>query len=131
MYKAQYKANSASESWTTIGTYDSENKALSVAANKKHSGALMVRVIHKNGRVINRALQKLDDVFLNKAVQRHRKQKKLAGQLNELESGLDYKFTVYHKKNERDLISLLCDQYGSDKGGTKNSEHSCPWPLHT
>jgi hypothetical protein len=56
MYKAQYKANSAYEVWTNIGTYGSESEAMNVAMNvamkKKNSGALMVRVVDKNGSVV-------------------------------------------------------------------------------
>lgn len=131
MYKAQYKADKACESWTTIGTYGSQSEALNIAVKKKNSGALMVRVVEKDGSVIRRAIRKIDEVFLSKAIQRHRYEKKLAVQLNELESGLDYKFIVYHKKNERDLVSQLCDKYGSDKGGVKSSAHACPRPTHT
>ena len=52
MYKAQYKAKSAYEVWTNIGTYGSESEAINVAMKKKSSGALMVRVIDKNGSVV-------------------------------------------------------------------------------
>jgi hypothetical protein len=52
VYKAQYKANNAYESWTNIGTYSSESEALNVAMKKKNSGALMVRVMDKNGSVV-------------------------------------------------------------------------------
>jgi hypothetical protein len=52
MYKAQYKANNAYESWTNTGTYSSESEAMNVAIKKKNSGALMVRVIDKNGSVV-------------------------------------------------------------------------------
>jgi hypothetical protein len=45
MYKAQYKAKSAYEVWTNIGTYSSESEAM----KKKNSGVLMVRVVDKNG----------------------------------------------------------------------------------
>ena len=45
MYKAQYKAKSAYEVWTNIGTYSSESEAM----KKRNSGALMVRVVDKNG----------------------------------------------------------------------------------
>jgi hypothetical protein len=52
VYKAQYKAKNAYESWTNIGTYSSESEALNVAIKKKNSGALMVRVVDKNGSVV-------------------------------------------------------------------------------
>ena len=45
MYKAQYKAKSAYEVWTNIRTYSSESEAM----KKRNSGALMVRVVDKNG----------------------------------------------------------------------------------
>jgi len=52
VYKAQYKAKNAYEAWTNIGTYGSESEALNVAMKKKSSGALMVRVVDKNGSVV-------------------------------------------------------------------------------
>lgn len=52
MYKAQFKSKSPYESWTTLGTYGSEGQAVSSAMQKKKRGALMVRVIDKNGGVI-------------------------------------------------------------------------------
>jgi hypothetical protein len=52
MYKAQFKSKSPFESWTTIGTYGTEGPAVSSAMQKKKKGALMVRVIDKNGAVI-------------------------------------------------------------------------------
>lgn len=52
MYKAQFKSKSPYESWTTIGTYGSEAPAISAAMAKKNKGAILVRVIDKNGSVI-------------------------------------------------------------------------------
>lgn len=52
MYTTQYKTNNAHESWSTHGTYPSESEALNAAMQKKNSGALMVRVVDKNGRVV-------------------------------------------------------------------------------
>mgnify|MGYP005671647553 FL=1 len=52
MYKAQFKANTANEVWSNIGTYSSESQALNVAMKKKSSGALMVRVVDKNGNTV-------------------------------------------------------------------------------
>ncbi|NDE05068.1 MAG: hypothetical protein EB003_10525 [Flavobacteriia bacterium] len=39
MYKAQYKARNAYESWTGIGSYGSESEALNAAMRKKNAGA--------------------------------------------------------------------------------------------
>jgi hypothetical protein len=52
MYKAQFKSKSPYESWTTIGTYGTEAPAISAAMARKNRGALMVRVVDKNGAVI-------------------------------------------------------------------------------
>jgi hypothetical protein len=52
MFKAQYKSSNAYESWTTLGNYSSESEAISVALRKKQSGALIVRVVDKNGNVV-------------------------------------------------------------------------------
>ena len=52
MYKTQYKSGSAYATWTTAGTYNSEAEAISSALRKKLQGAVVVRVINKNGAVI-------------------------------------------------------------------------------
>ena len=50
--KAQYKLRHANESWATIGSYGSESEAISVAVRIKAAGALIVRVLDKNGRAV-------------------------------------------------------------------------------
>jgi hypothetical protein len=52
MYKAQFKSRSPYESWTTLGTFGTEAPAISAAMNKKKNGAVLVRVVDKNGAVI-------------------------------------------------------------------------------
>ena len=52
MYKAQYKARNAYESWTGIGSYGSGSEALNAAMRKKNAGAFIVRVVDKNGNVV-------------------------------------------------------------------------------
>lgn len=51
--------------------------------------------------------------------------------LRNLSSGLGYRFTVHHQKNKADLVSSLCDKYGSDKGEIRTSGHPYSWPSHT
>lgn len=75
-------------------------------------------------------IRKFDDIFLNKSLQKRRYKNRLAENLHELESGLSYRFTVYHKKG-RDLVTELCDKYGSDKGSMRDSGHPYPWLPHT
>lgn len=52
MFKAQYKKKSPYESWTTIGSYGSESQAIAAALSKKNQGALLVRVLNKQGSVV-------------------------------------------------------------------------------
>jgi hypothetical protein len=52
MYKAQFKRHNPYESWTTIGTYGSEQTAMSAAMSYKNKGMIVVRVVDKNGSVI-------------------------------------------------------------------------------
>ena len=51
MFKAQWMSNKGSV-WSNIGTYSSEREAISMAQNKKNSGAFAVRVTDNNGSVI-------------------------------------------------------------------------------
>lgn len=52
MYKAYFKKNSPYETWAIIGTYSSEQSAISAAIQKKNRGAIMVRVTDKKGSVV-------------------------------------------------------------------------------
>jgi hypothetical protein len=52
MFKAQFKTNSPYEKWTTLGSYGTENQAISAALQKKNKGAILVRVIDKNGGTV-------------------------------------------------------------------------------
>jgi hypothetical protein len=52
MFKAQFKTKSPYESWTTIGHYGTEAPAISAALAKKNAGAILVRVVDKNGGVV-------------------------------------------------------------------------------
>lgn len=52
MFKAQYKKRSPYESWLTIGSYGSEQQAISMALNKKSAGAVLVRVTDKKGGTV-------------------------------------------------------------------------------
>lgn len=52
MYKAQFKNKSPYESWTTIGHYGTEQSAIAAALSRKAKGAILVRVVDKNGGVV-------------------------------------------------------------------------------
>lgn len=48
-----------------------------------------------------------------------------------LEKHFDYKFIVRYNKNNQDLLSRLCDKYGSDKGAVMTSGHPYRGIAHT
>ncbi len=52
MYKVQYKRNSPFESWTTAGSYSSEQAAISSALQWKNKGVVLVRVTDKKGAIV-------------------------------------------------------------------------------
>jgi len=52
MYKAQFKNSSPYESWTSIGSYGTEEAAISAALSKKRSGAILVRVTDSKGGIV-------------------------------------------------------------------------------
>ena len=52
MFKVQFKNKSPYESWTTAGQFGTESQAISAALNRKNKGAVLVRVINKNGQVV-------------------------------------------------------------------------------
>ena len=52
MYRVQYKAKSPYESWVTVGSYGSEQQAISMALSRKLKGAIIVRVLDKKGSVV-------------------------------------------------------------------------------
>lgn len=52
MFKAQYKLRVVSERWSVIGVYGQESTAISAALSKKNAGAILVRVIKKDGSVV-------------------------------------------------------------------------------
>lgn len=80
--------------------------------------------------MIKTLIRKIDNAFFGQSIQRFRYQSWLAKQVSEIELGLDYKFTIYHKKNNN-FIAELCDKYGSDKGEIRDSGHPYPQISHT
>ncbi len=81
--------------------------------------------------MIKQGLRKIDAIFLNKAIQRLRAKRLLADRTSQLRRSLDHRFAIYYQKDNHDLLSQLCDKYGSDKGEIKNSGHPYGWPSCT
>jgi len=45
--------------------------------------------------------------------------------------GCGFNYNVIYKKNSRNYLSILCDEYGSDKGEVDSSAHPHDWISHT
>lgn len=52
MYKAQFKSKSPFNAWQSVGQYGTESAAISAALTAKNRGAIMVRVLDKQGKVV-------------------------------------------------------------------------------
>ena len=48
-----------------------------------------------------------------------------------LSRDLHFTYLANYAKNERDLLTLLCDKYGSDKGEIDKAKRDFPWDAHT
>lgn len=77
--------------------------------------------------MLKSAIKKFDNLFLGDIIWKMRNQQRL----NHFSSSFDFKFTVHHSKNKKDLLSELCDKYGSDKGELRTTGHPYLWPSHT
>jgi hypothetical protein len=84
-------------------------------------------LLRGNAPMLKRAFHKIDDVLFGSALERYRRYR----QMNELETGFDHRFFVFYEKNPRDMLSNLCDKYGSDKGAVKTAGHPYWWPAQT
>src|SRR4051812_37384427 len=47
-----------------------------------------------------------------------------------LNDDLEHRIIVYYKKDNTNVLSVLCDKYGSDKGEALNGWHPYPWAAH-
>jgi len=75
--------------------------------------------------------KKLGRIFLSENVRKALKERRTLNKLKTLSSDLPYKFIIHHKKNHNDHLSVLCDKWGSDKGGIKKANRSYSWEPHT
>jgi len=81
--------------------------------------------------VRNPVVRKIDDVILNSSIQENHSKHLKSLRLVEIEARCDYRQVILHGKNPSDLLSLLCDKYGSDKGTVTNTSPAYPWPAHS
>ena len=81
--------------------------------------------------MIKSVVQKIDTLFFGGMIQTVRRENYANKCLRPLNANLDHKFITYYKKNYSNLLSALCDKYGSDKGEIAKSGHPYPWPSHT
>lgn len=51
-YKAQYKMRSPFDSWKNASSFGKESSAIAEALRKKRAGAIMVRVVDSQGKIV-------------------------------------------------------------------------------
>jgi hypothetical protein len=74
--------------------------------------------------------KKIDEDFAGGAIGLWIKEKRSEREFRDLSSNLS-RYIVHHQSNDRNLVSELCDRYGSDKGEVRSSGHPYAWPSHT
>jgi len=74
----------------------------------------------------------IDKVLFNNTCSKYYESKyKSRKLLTKLSSELDYSYTVYYDKSQENVLSILCDKYGSDKGSIKLTSDFYSWIAHT
>ena len=81
--------------------------------------------------MLKKFLRQIDNKILGGIYQQFLNRKKNAGQIMRVSNEFNHHFTSFYIKNNSNPISLLCDQYGSDKGSSLNIGHPYTWPPHT
>lgn len=80
---------------------------------------------------MKRLIEKIDKTFLNKKIQKRNEKILLNNHLNLISEGLEYSYISFYNKSKNNLISSLCDFYGSDKGSLTDTNHSYSWSAHS
>ena len=78
-------------------------------------------------QTVKSLIRRGDDVLLNKTLQRLRN----SVLVHAFRRGFGHRLVIHYSKNCADLLSELCDKYGSDKGEVKKGGHPYPWPSHS
>ena len=48
-----------------------------------------------------------------------------------LTDNCEFRYSIFYEKDALSELSILCDNYGSDKGEIRPSGHPYAWPSHT
>jgi hypothetical protein len=81
--------------------------------------------------MIMSVVKAVDRSLLNNAIQRCYRGLLLRRWLKNFDRRSVHRLVVHYHKNDRSLLSQLCDEHGSDKGEIKTTGHPYPWPSHT
>ena len=81
--------------------------------------------------MIKSAIQRIDALFFGGMIRTVQRENYVNKSLRPLNANLDHRFIAYYEKNYSNLLSELCDKYGSDKGEIAKSGHPYLWPSHT
>jgi hypothetical protein len=77
--------------------------------------------------VLKQLILKADRVLLDGMALRFRERLRSRA----LEKRCEYRLIVHYQRRTPNLVSTLCDKYGSDKGVINTARYAYPWPPHT
>jgi hypothetical protein len=80
---------------------------------------------------VKRLIKTLDDALLSGAGAKEFRARVVRAMLKRLQTESGYGFIIHYRKDAGQLLSALCEKYGSDKGGTGGATGQFPWPIHT
>lgn len=81
--------------------------------------------------MIKATIKKIDATLFGGNLHRLHVNRSYKKYLRSLNAGLGHRMIVHYRKSELNVLSELCDKYGSDKGEIKKTGHPYAWPSHT
>ena len=83
-------------------------------------------------RKLKSLIKRIDDLFFKSQIQNYLYQRKVSLSLvNLINYNNAHLSTTYFSKDITNILSDLCDKYGSDKGELNNSGQPYLWPAHS
>ena len=82
-------------------------------------------------RALNLLVSKVDQRFFSEYFKDTRFNRELNDNYSILKKRQPWQITTNYTKDPNDLLSILCDRYGSDKGESQPGPHPYPWPSHS
>lgn len=83
----------------------------------------------KLSQIIQKCVRRIYKLFTKRILQKIQK-KKLEASFQNSKGIVSSQIKIFYSNKHTNIFSELCDQYGSDKGGTRN-QNPYPWPSHS